>query len=192
MNGWLEFGLSNGVAATLLAVAVVLATRFDRRPQVAFVLWLLVLGKLLVPPVVGVPLASLRSYFEPAQPVEQRDAGRWLHNVPPAMDFDFFAADAGDAANAAPIDLPAWDSPAGSALPLEDFAEFDASVDALLLEQAAAYDALADGASVAETPIEPLQDAALAGPVAVGAVDAAKIATLDGAVAAASPYAWLP
>lgn len=67
MNAWLEFGLSNGVAATLLALGAALTTRFCRRPQVVLVLWLLVLAKLLAPPIVGLPAVSLRSYL-PVEP----------------------------------------------------------------------------------------------------------------------------
>jgi len=144
----------------------------------------LVLGKLLVPPVVGLPLASLRTYFEPAKPIEQHHAGRWLLNVPPTIDFEFFdekRADGAERADAAPIDLPARDSTASGALPLEDFAELSASVDALLLEHAAAYDDSTDGANVPDIPIEPLQDAALFGRVTVG----------DKAVASISRYEWL-
>jgi beta-lactamase regulating signal transducer with metallopeptidase domain len=56
MNAWVEMGISNGLAATLLAVVAALVARWCRRPQVAFALWLVVLAKLLVPPLVGVPL----------------------------------------------------------------------------------------------------------------------------------------
>jgi beta-lactamase regulating signal transducer with metallopeptidase domain len=68
MNAWLDFGLSNAVAATLLALVAALATRFCRRPQVVLVLWLLVLAKLLAPPIVGLPAVSLRTYL-PWEPV---------------------------------------------------------------------------------------------------------------------------
>ncbi|MEX2114985.1 MAG: M56 family metallopeptidase [Pirellulales bacterium] len=55
--------MSNGVAATLLALAAALVTRWCRRPQVVLVLWLLVLAKLLAPPIVGLPAVSLRAYL---------------------------------------------------------------------------------------------------------------------------------
>ncbi|MEX0676692.1 MAG: M56 family metallopeptidase, partial [Pirellulales bacterium] len=63
---WLEFGLSNALAATALAAVALVVTRSTRRPQLAFVVWLLVLAKLLVPPLVSVPLASLRSAPPPS------------------------------------------------------------------------------------------------------------------------------
>ncbi len=49
---------SNAVLATLLAVGVALAARFIRRPQVVFWLWMLVLLKLVTPPILPVPLES--------------------------------------------------------------------------------------------------------------------------------------
>ncbi len=49
MNAWLEIGLSNAVVATALAALVWCLTRIVRRPKFAFVLWSLVLVKLLVP-----------------------------------------------------------------------------------------------------------------------------------------------
>ena len=61
MSPWFETGISNGVAATGLALVAWLVTRYCRRPRVAFVLWLLVLLKLVAPPLVELPVASLRS-----------------------------------------------------------------------------------------------------------------------------------
>lgn len=61
MTAWLEYGLSNALAATALAIVALAVTRFARRPQLAFAAWLLVLAKLLVPPLVGLPLPSLRT-----------------------------------------------------------------------------------------------------------------------------------
>jgi beta-lactamase regulating signal transducer with metallopeptidase domain len=51
--------LSNAVAATLMAVAVAAVGRLCRRPAVLHALWLLVLLKLLTPPLVPLPLAWL-------------------------------------------------------------------------------------------------------------------------------------
>ena len=90
MSPWLEMGLSNGMAATLLAVAAALATRFCRRPQVAFALWLLVLAKLLTPAFFSLPLGSLRPYVAldagpDLAPVADRaavPADDWLVTVP--------------------------------------------------------------------------------------------------------------
>jgi beta-lactamase regulating signal transducer with metallopeptidase domain len=47
----LEIGLSNALMATILAVPAALATRFGRRPVLAHTLWLLVLLKLVTPPI---------------------------------------------------------------------------------------------------------------------------------------------
>ena len=55
MNAWLEIGLSNAAVATVLAIAALLVTRLSRRPELALMLWVLVLAKLLVPPLVSVP-----------------------------------------------------------------------------------------------------------------------------------------
>ncbi|MGD9720824.1 MAG: M56 family metallopeptidase [Pirellulales bacterium] len=63
MNAWLEYGASNGVAAVILAMVAALATVvFRRRAQVAYVLWALVLAKLVAPPLVALPLGPVRSY----------------------------------------------------------------------------------------------------------------------------------
>jgi beta-lactamase regulating signal transducer with metallopeptidase domain len=56
MRTLLEIGLSNAILATLLAVAVAVLTRLCRRPAVSHGLWLLVLLKLLTPPLWTVPL----------------------------------------------------------------------------------------------------------------------------------------
>jgi beta-lactamase regulating signal transducer with metallopeptidase domain len=53
----LEWGLSNAVTVVVLAPVVALVTHVVRRPALAHGLWLLVLLKLLMPPVVPVPLA---------------------------------------------------------------------------------------------------------------------------------------
>lgn len=50
MTGWLELGLSNALVATAVALVVVIVTRFVRHPKVVFMLWVLVLAKLLMPP----------------------------------------------------------------------------------------------------------------------------------------------
>lgn len=56
MNTLIETVVSNAVAATLVALGVAIATRFIRRPEVAYWLWLLVLVKLVTPPIVHIPL----------------------------------------------------------------------------------------------------------------------------------------
>ncbi len=59
INSWLEIGLSNALLATGLAVLAVIVTR-RMRPQWALAVWLLVLLKLLMPPLWNAPLGSLR------------------------------------------------------------------------------------------------------------------------------------
>ncbi|HEY7157556.1 MAG TPA: M56 family metallopeptidase [Gemmataceae bacterium] len=59
MEPLLCIALSNAVAATLLAVVVAAVGRLCRRPAVLHALWLLVLLKLLTPPLVPLPLAWL-------------------------------------------------------------------------------------------------------------------------------------
>jgi beta-lactamase regulating signal transducer with metallopeptidase domain len=56
MSGLLEMGLYNAVVASILAVLAAGLCRIWRRPALAHALWLLVLLKLLIPPLVAVPL----------------------------------------------------------------------------------------------------------------------------------------
>ena len=54
---WLvEVGLSNALAASVLALAAWIVGKFWRRPAVTHALWLLVLLKLLTPPIIEFPL----------------------------------------------------------------------------------------------------------------------------------------
>src|ERR1700732_3715872 len=53
----LEIGLTNAVLAALLALVVFGLTRICRRAPVVHALWLLVLIKLITPPLVSCPLA---------------------------------------------------------------------------------------------------------------------------------------
>jgi len=55
MHSCISLGLSNAVLATGLALVAAFATRFVRRPEVASLLWLLVLIKLLSPSLVNIP-----------------------------------------------------------------------------------------------------------------------------------------
>lgn len=66
MNTLLHVGLSNAVAATVLAVLALAASRFGRRPALVHSLWLLVLLKLVTPPVWNIPLPWFSS--APAAP----------------------------------------------------------------------------------------------------------------------------
>ena len=60
MDELLQIGLSNAVVAVLLAVPAALAGRYCRRPALVHALWLLVLLKLVTPPLLR--LLSERFY----------------------------------------------------------------------------------------------------------------------------------
>jgi beta-lactamase regulating signal transducer with metallopeptidase domain len=51
MDNWLQVGVSNAVIAAVLAIPAVLASKLLRKPALAHGLWLLVLIKLITPPV---------------------------------------------------------------------------------------------------------------------------------------------
>lgn len=68
MDTLLHIGLGNALAATVLAVVALLGTRLTRRPAVAHALWLLVLLKLLTPPLWTVPILPPTAAVPP-QPV---------------------------------------------------------------------------------------------------------------------------
>src|SRR5262245_18195314 len=54
---WLvSMGLINAALATVLAVAAFAASRWSRRPALAHALWVVVLLKLLTPPLVEIPV----------------------------------------------------------------------------------------------------------------------------------------
>src|SRR6516165_5417908 len=59
MGTVLEVGLSNAVLAGLLALVAAVVSRVARRPALAHSLWLLVLLKLVTPPLLRVPLPWL-------------------------------------------------------------------------------------------------------------------------------------
>ena len=66
MQHLLQFGLSNAAAAAVLAVLATVATRVWRNPHFAYALWLVVLLRLVAPPLlpVGLPVPSgLRRVF---------------------------------------------------------------------------------------------------------------------------------
>jgi beta-lactamase regulating signal transducer with metallopeptidase domain len=56
MTAFLETGLRNAAMATVLAVVVALVARIVRRPALAHALWLLVLLRLVMPPIWTVPI----------------------------------------------------------------------------------------------------------------------------------------
>ncbi len=57
MEQILTIGITNAVAAAILAIAAAAIARFSRRPVLWYALWLVVLLRLLVPPVFAVALA---------------------------------------------------------------------------------------------------------------------------------------
>jgi beta-lactamase regulating signal transducer with metallopeptidase domain len=109
----LHAGLSNALAATALAALAALGTfLFRRRPALVHGLWLLVLLKLLTPPLVRVPLpwpdpaATREAPAEPPAPPGERFAEVWHDDV-------------GDDGAAEPFPLPdpPSDPPAATAVP---------------------------------------------------------------------------
>jgi beta-lactamase regulating signal transducer with metallopeptidase domain len=89
----LQIGLSNAAAATLLAVLAYLAVRARARPAVAHALWMLVLVKLLTPPLVPLPVATLR---EPAAEPTRVARVKRTPAEPPAIQFTRAVAKAPD------------------------------------------------------------------------------------------------
>src|SRR5213080_4180581 len=88
MATFLHVALANLAVATVLAILAVLAGRFSRRPALVHSLWLLVLLKLITPPLV--PLRIIPWPEQPAVEVsepeaaQQPEAGAWAV-APPAM-----------------------------------------------------------------------------------------------------------
>ena len=60
-NALLTLGLTNAALATLLAVAGWCFTRVWKNPHVASIVWLVVLLKLVTPPLIPLPVAVLVS-----------------------------------------------------------------------------------------------------------------------------------
>jgi beta-lactamase regulating signal transducer with metallopeptidase domain len=56
MEHLIQHGLSNAAAAAVLAILAAIATRLWRNPHFAYALWLVVLVRLVAPPLVAVPL----------------------------------------------------------------------------------------------------------------------------------------
>jgi beta-lactamase regulating signal transducer with metallopeptidase domain len=81
MRMLLEIGLLNAVLATGLALAVAVLTVVLRRPALAHALWLLVLLKLLTPPLVGVAVP-----LEPGEPAAEEMAEAAAPAVEPVAD----------------------------------------------------------------------------------------------------------
>ena len=70
MRTLVEFGLANALAATLLAIVALAVGAVVRRPAVRNALWLLVLVRLIVPPMWSVPVAWPASWGVADSPVE--------------------------------------------------------------------------------------------------------------------------
>jgi beta-lactamase regulating signal transducer with metallopeptidase domain len=148
MTTLLETGLSNVLVAFLLAVIAAVVGRWGRRPALAHGLWLLVLVKLVTPPLVAVPIPWLE------RPVQRAAAGHsGLLPVAAALQQPF-AADEGKPApegEAEPIPnvegewTEGWPKPevAGELAP--ELGGLDAGLDAL----EAALPAMADPAEAA-------------------------------------------
>ncbi len=74
MIDWIfQIGLSNAFVALLLAFAALIVGMRAKRAQLAHVLWLFVLIKLITPPLVNLPVASFRQ-VEPTTAVTGDDA----------------------------------------------------------------------------------------------------------------------
>jgi beta-lactamase regulating signal transducer with metallopeptidase domain len=77
MQTILEIGLSNAVVATFLAVVALAVTRLWRAPALAHVLWLMVLVKLVTPPLVSIPIPwSISQWAATPKPVDRHDDAR--------------------------------------------------------------------------------------------------------------------
>ena len=76
MEGVLQMAMSNTAVALVFAVAALIAGCIGKRPQLTYLLWLLVLVKLLTPPMVSMPVIPLPETAEVAV------------NHEPVMNFD--------------------------------------------------------------------------------------------------------
>lgn len=62
MASLLQIGLTNAVLSAILATLVLAITRFYKNPHVAHVLWMVVLLKLVTPPLVDVPISFVSDW----------------------------------------------------------------------------------------------------------------------------------
>src|SRR4051812_44925174 len=74
MSTLLAIGLANALAAAVLALPALLISRSRRRPALAHALWLLVLLKLVTPPLFNVTPPWLPAEPRPAQQAEAMPA----------------------------------------------------------------------------------------------------------------------
>jgi WD40 repeat protein/beta-lactamase regulating signal transducer with metallopeptidase domain len=80
-----EIGLANALLATLLAVVALLVGRYTRRPALIHALWLLVLIKLLTPPLIRLPLPVWSSSSAPTAnlaPLDPEENAAKADNAP--------------------------------------------------------------------------------------------------------------
>src|SRR5437588_843865 len=77
METLLQVGLSNAVMAAVIAVLVAVIARIWRRPAVVHALWILVLLKLITPPLVNIPMSLPERV--PAPPAEIAHAAAEVH-----------------------------------------------------------------------------------------------------------------
>ncbi|MEX0711527.1 MAG: M56 family metallopeptidase, partial [Pirellulales bacterium] len=102
MPGLLELGLVNAAVATVLALLAAVASLVCRRPPVVYCLWLLVLVKLITPPLVRLPVELTGLVApEPAQRTSTQTAG-WKHEAGEEQPRGIGPAARGDAPVAAP------------------------------------------------------------------------------------------
>src|SRR5436190_9348076 len=73
MNWLVSIGLTNAILATLLAAIAWAIARFWRQPALAHLLWVVVLLKLLTPPLIEIPIGwRLDADWIPAVPQTER------------------------------------------------------------------------------------------------------------------------
>jgi beta-lactamase regulating signal transducer with metallopeptidase domain len=75
MDTLLEIGLSNALMAAVLALGVAVVGHFWRRPAVIHCLWMLVLVKLITPPMIYVPVPQFRSWVPYADGLASTSVG---------------------------------------------------------------------------------------------------------------------
>ena len=144
MRTLVEYGLANAAAATVLAVIAVLVGLVIRRPAVRNALWVLVLVRLLLPPVWTIPLPISFAKTTPESPV-----------AAPVTPAPIILASAVDE----PADLDVW-------LPAEAAAEPGVALESL--PEPPATPAVAAVAPAPKAPIDPFN--AIAGVWIVGSV----------------------
>src|SRR5438876_10203328 len=108
METLLRIGLSNAVAALLLALVVVTVACLWRRPAVLHALWLLVLVKLVTPPLVWLPDPWTEAEPPPPAPAVDSSAPA-PESVDPAA--GLASADAPAAPDLALVVMPAPEAP---------------------------------------------------------------------------------